>query len=129
MKNEKTVEIPVFCDILVLKFQFEEENKMFCKNCGAEMNKTPVYVDEILNVNNTSASSNQMTTRVLKKLGLVALLTVLPWLITMMVVFFIVLKSNLQDTRSGHRLRDHARYHILKFQSRVFQRNRGNSAG
>ena len=40
MKNEKTVEIPVFCDILVLNFQFKEENEMFCKNCGAEFEGT-----------------------------------------------------------------------------------------
>ena len=98
-KPDGSYEAHYVCDYCgtELEVNWKEGFYPTCKNCGAEMNKTPVYVDEILNVNNTSASSNQMSTRVLKKLGLVALLTVLPWLITMMVVFFIVLKSVFTD--------------------------------
>lgn len=42
-----------------LEANWEEGFYPTCKNCGAEMNKTPVYIDEIVNIRNLEPSTNK----------------------------------------------------------------------
>lgn len=61
-----------------------------CKNCGAEMNKTPVYIDEIVNIKN-SADSTKAFGIVGKILGVYLISAVIIPLIFMMIIPLIYL--------------------------------------
>lgn len=68
-----------------------------CKNCGAEMNKTPVYIDEIVDTRSltsaTTTSSNFGKKRLTRVISLMAIMGIaLPLLFN---VFFIIMASSL----------------------------------
>lgn len=71
-----------------------------CKNCGAEMNKTPVYIDEIVNVG-SSVGNQQLSNRLVKALIIALVSALIVPMITMIIVAFIVVKTSMQtDTDS-----------------------------
>lgn len=60
-----------------------------CQNCGAEMNKTPVYIDEIVNIGNTDSSDidSQTGKKTLKIFLIAALICMMAPLIICVVTF------------------------------------------
>ena len=61
-----------------------------CKNCGAEMNKTPVYIDEIINIGNTNTSNNNSykpSTKMIKTFFVAILVSIMAPVIMVITLF------------------------------------------
>ena len=62
-----------------------------CKNCGAEMQKTPVYIDEFINIEGF-AQNRQMSNSWVKPLVIILVTTMLVPVISMILFAFILVK-------------------------------------
>ncbi len=91
------------CDYCGTKLQVNWKEGFYpiCKNCGAEMNKKPVYVDEIVNVNNNTCKNNTSNETVAgyiaKKIGMKIIVSMLPWIIMACILAFFGIKEAVSD--------------------------------
>ena len=81
-----------------------------CKNCGAEMNKTPVYIDEIINIGSGEASytSNGDTGEIIgnisKRLLKGMLVSLISPIVMIVVVFSTISKMNRDNSSDFNRV-------------------------
>ncbi len=89
-----------YCDT-ELEANWKEGFYPSCKNCGAEMNKTPVYIDEIVNIGNMETSNSSTASNTIKKaltFGLVSVLvSALAPIILMAIMYTVITKSMQYD--------------------------------
>ncbi len=105
-KPDGSYEAHYVCDYCgtELEANWKEGFYPVCKNCGAEMNKTPVYIDEIINIGTREASytsysdPGEMATNISKRLFKSMLISfALPIVMIIMIMFSV--KMN-RDTSS-----------------------------
>lgn len=71
-----------------------------CKNCGAEMNKMPVYIDEIINIGNTDSTysnSYKPTKKMLTTFLVSTLLSIMAPIIILVIMFSSITRT-VRDT-------------------------------
>lgn len=68
-----------------------------CKNCGAEMNKTPVYIDEIVHIGAASAPGSASVSWAKPLLLVVVFSMLVPVFFTIFITFMMIKKTNTDD--------------------------------
>lgn len=98
-KPDGSYESHYLCDFCgtELEANWKEGFYPTCKNCGAEMNKTPVFIDEIVHIGNDSGRTS-ISPNLIKMLVLIFASTMIaPVIITILITFFIIRTTSIDD--------------------------------
>jgi len=98
-KPDGSYEAHYLCDFCgtELEANWKEGFYPTCKNCGAEMNKTPVYIDEIVHIGADSGQRNASANLVKVLLLVVLFSMIVPVVATVLIAFIMIKSTNIDE--------------------------------